>query len=148
MVYDAAGTKAFDFGPIRLWIDRMAHLAQAEMWLEVIAPDTAEAASHLADAGVVRCDDVEKLPPDLDGFWILNPAGIVHLVCAPESDEVGRGNADRSGVSRATHATGAQARQLHLGLFGLESCPRRRNAPTMPPVRRRETRLHRRNCGR
>ena len=67
----------------------MAHLAQAEMWLELIAPDTAEAASHLADAGVVRCDDVEKLPPDLDGFWILNPAGIVHLVCAPESDEVG-----------------------------------------------------------
>ena len=42
LVYDAAGTKAFDFGPIRLWIDRMAHLAQAEMWLELIAPDTAD----------------------------------------------------------------------------------------------------------
>ncbi len=88
LVYDAAGTKAFDFGPIRLWIDRMAHLAQAEMWLELIAPDTAKAAAHLAAAGVVRCDEVERLPPDLDGFWILNPAGIVHLVCAPESDEV------------------------------------------------------------
>lgn len=86
IVYDAVGTKAFDFGPIRLWIDRMAHLAQAEMWLELIAPDTAAAGQHLAAAGVVRCDEVEKLPPDLDGFWILNPAGIVHLVCAPESD--------------------------------------------------------------
>jgi catechol 2,3-dioxygenase-like lactoylglutathione lyase family enzyme len=88
LAYDAIGTKAFDFGPIRLWIDRMPHLAQAEMWLELIAPDTAEAARHLAEAGVVRCDEVEKLPPDLDGFWILNPAGIVHLVCAPETDEV------------------------------------------------------------
>jgi hypothetical protein len=88
MVYDAPGTKAFDFGPIRLWIDRMAHLAQAEMWLELIAPDTASAARHLSAAGVVRCDEVEKLPPDLDGFWILNPAGIVHLVCAPEHDPV------------------------------------------------------------
>jgi len=86
VVYDAVGTKAFDFGPIRLWIDRMPHLAQAEMWLEVIAPDTTEAGQHLAGAGVVRCDEVEKLPPDLDGFWILNPAGIVHLVCAPESE--------------------------------------------------------------
>jgi hypothetical protein len=35
---------------------------------------------------VVRCDEVEKLPPDLDGFWIMNPAGIVHLVCSPEAD--------------------------------------------------------------
>jgi catechol 2,3-dioxygenase-like lactoylglutathione lyase family enzyme len=84
MVHDGPGTTAFDFGPIRLWIDRMAHLAQAEMWLEVVAPDTGAAARRLAAAGVVRCDEVEKLPPDLDGFWILNPAGVVHLVCAPE----------------------------------------------------------------
>ena len=86
LVYDAVGTKAFEFGPIRLWIDRMPHLAQGEMWLEVVSPDTAAAARYLADSGVVRCDEVEKLPPDLDGFWVLNPAGIVHLVCAPESD--------------------------------------------------------------
>ena len=30
IVYDAVGTKAFEFGPIRLWIDRMPHLAQGE----------------------------------------------------------------------------------------------------------------------
>ena len=78
LVYDAVGTKAFEFGPIRLWIDRMPHLAQGEMWLELVAPDTAGGRAHLAGAGVVRCDEVEKLPPDLDGFWILNPAGIVH----------------------------------------------------------------------
>ena len=28
------------------------------------------------------------LKPDLDGFWILNPAGIVHLVCSPEAEEL------------------------------------------------------------
>lgn len=84
-VYDAVGTKAFEFGPIRLWIDRMPHLTQGEMWLELVSPDTEAAARHLAESGVVRCDEVEKLPPDLDGFWILNPAGIVHLVCSPES---------------------------------------------------------------
>lgn len=87
MVYDAAGTKAFEFGPMRLWIDRMPHLAQGEMWLELVATETGAAAAHLAAAGVVRCDEVEKLPPDLDGFWILNPAGIVHLVCSPEAED-------------------------------------------------------------
>jgi catechol 2,3-dioxygenase-like lactoylglutathione lyase family enzyme len=86
MVYDAVGTKAFEFGPLRLWIDRMPHLAQGEMWLELVASDTARAAEHLASRGAVRCDEVEKLPPDLDGFWIMNPAGIVHLVCSPEAD--------------------------------------------------------------
>ena len=86
MVYDAAGTKAFEFGLLRLWIDRMPHLAQGEMWLELVAADTGAAARHLAANGVVRCDEVEKLPPDLDGFWIMNPAGIVHLVCSPEAD--------------------------------------------------------------
>ena len=86
IVYDAVGTKAFEFGPLRLWIDRMPNLAQGEMWLELVAVDTESAAAHLAAHGVVRCDEVEKLPPDLDGFWILNPAGIVHLVCSPEAD--------------------------------------------------------------
>ena len=86
MVYDAVGTKAFEFGPLRLWIDRMPHLAQGEMWLELVAANTTAAAAHLAASGVVRCDEVEKLPPDLDGFWIMNPAGIVHLVCSPEAD--------------------------------------------------------------
>lgn len=88
LVYDAVGTKAFEFGPIRLWIDRMPHLAQGEMWLELVASDTAAAAEHLAASGVVRCNEVERLPPDLDGFWILNPAGIVHLVCSPEAEEL------------------------------------------------------------
>ena len=50
------------------------------MWLEVIADDVAAASQHLADAATVRCDGIEALPPDLQGFWIVNPADVVHLV--------------------------------------------------------------------
>jgi hypothetical protein len=35
----------------------------------------------------VRCDPIEKLPPGFDGCWILNPAGIVHLVRGPEQND-------------------------------------------------------------
>jgi hypothetical protein len=71
---------AFEFGPGVLWIDRVEHLSQAEVWLEVIADDVAAADTHLAAAGTVRCAGVEALPPDLPGFWIVNPADVVHLV--------------------------------------------------------------------
>jgi catechol 2,3-dioxygenase-like lactoylglutathione lyase family enzyme len=71
---------AFEFGPGVLWIDRVDHLSQAEVWLEVIADDVAVAESHLAGTGTVRCDGVEALPRDVEGFWVVNPADVVHLV--------------------------------------------------------------------
>jgi len=71
---------AFEFGPCVLWIDRVEQLSQAEVWLEVIADDVAGAGKHLADAATVRCDGIEALPSDLQGFWIVNPADVVHLV--------------------------------------------------------------------
>jgi hypothetical protein len=57
-------------------------MSQAELWLEIVTNDTAEAARALADAGVVRCDDVEVLGEGLDGFWISSPCAIIHLVDA------------------------------------------------------------------
>lgn len=72
----------FAFGDKRLWIDSVPTLSQAEVWLEVVADDMQAAAAHLAAAGVVRCDAIEPLPPDVKGFWILSPSGIVHLVDA------------------------------------------------------------------
>ena len=125
------GTKAFEFGPIRLWIDRMPHLAQGEMWLELVAPRHDSGRQHLEAAGVVRCNEVEKLPPDLDGFWILNPAGIVHLVCSPEPRS-GRGatRADAiEGVSRTALATAARAQAGQLDRCGLDLEAARRDAP-------------------
>lgn len=70
----------FVFGASRLWIDRVAGMSQAELWLEVTADDPEAAAEHLAAAGVVRCDEIEALEPDSPRFWITTPAAIVHLV--------------------------------------------------------------------
>ena len=57
-------------------------MSQAELWLEIVTDDTAEAADALNKAGVVRCDDIEDLGNGFDGYWIASPAAIVHLVCA------------------------------------------------------------------
>lgn len=78
----AVGTSVrFRFGANVLWIDEVATLSQAELWLEVVASDTAAAADHLAAQGVVRCDAIEPLPEGFDGFWITSPAATIHLVC-------------------------------------------------------------------
>ncbi len=70
----------FDFGGKRLWLDRVPHLSQTEIWLAVETADAPAASSHLAAKGVIRCDDIEPLPEVFSGFWIVSPAGIVHLV--------------------------------------------------------------------
>lgn len=70
---------SFQFGGNRLWIDETPAMSQAELWLEVVTDDTKAAAEILAEAGVTRCDAIEDIG-DLDGFWISNPANIIHLV--------------------------------------------------------------------
>jgi hypothetical protein len=70
----------FAFGDKQLWIDRVPILSQAEVWLEVVTDDLAAAETALEDWGVVRCDEIEPLPDGFQGFWIANPASIIHLV--------------------------------------------------------------------
>lgn len=70
----------FAFGANRLWIDRVEAMSQAELWLEITVADLRAAEARLRAAGVVRCDEIEQLPPDMQGFWIANPASIIHLV--------------------------------------------------------------------
>ncbi len=83
--FDAkAPAVGFEFGPNRLWIDEAPMLSQAEVWLELFTDDFPDAAEHLAAAGVVRCDAIEALGADFKG-WIVNPAGIVHLVREPDA---------------------------------------------------------------
>ena len=79
-VSDRGESKLVEFGPIRLWLDRCPQISQTELWLEVVASNTDEAAKHLKDQGVVRCDPIEKLPDGFRGFWITSPADVVHLV--------------------------------------------------------------------
>jgi hypothetical protein len=69
-----------EFGPNRLWLDRVPTMTQAEVWLEIIANDLTVADEQLRQAGTVRCDAVEPLPKDYPGFWITSPAQVVHLV--------------------------------------------------------------------
>lgn len=58
-------------------------MSQAELWLELAASDIPEAAKHLAESGVVRCDQIEPLPEGYEGFWISSPASIIHMVAKP-----------------------------------------------------------------
>ena len=63
-----------------MWVDKVDGLSRAEVWLELNTDDIKGAADHLGSAGVVRRDEIEKLPEGFEGFWIQNPASIIHLV--------------------------------------------------------------------
>lgn len=77
----------FAFGANRLWIDLVDGLSQAEVWLELSTTDVQSAARHLTSAGIVRRDEIEPLPADFEGFWIQNPASIIHIVKKPDQDQ-------------------------------------------------------------
>ena len=73
-------TPRFKFGDKVLWIDKVVGLSQAEIWLQICTDDPDEAARHLEQQGVVRCDEIELLPEGFKGFWISSPANIIHLI--------------------------------------------------------------------
>lgn len=78
---------AFRFGGIRLWVDRCPQFSRAEVWLQMVTDDASKAAEYLNGKEVVRCDEIERLPEGFDGFWIVNPAGVVHLITGPQDAE-------------------------------------------------------------
>lgn len=71
---------AFEFGDKVLWIDRIDSLSQAEIWLEIVTDDVEKASEYFESKGCIRRDEIETLPKGLKGFWISNPANIIHLV--------------------------------------------------------------------
>ena len=75
---------AFQFGKVCLWIDRVANISHADIWLEVGTDDTSAASTYLEDQGVLHRDEVEDLPDGFDGFWVSSPSGVIHLVAGPE----------------------------------------------------------------
>lgn len=84
-ITDKTPAIGFILGPNRLWIDEAPMLSQAEIWLELFTPDFAATEKQMAAHGIVRCDSVEPLPEGFKGGWIINPAGIVHMVREPEA---------------------------------------------------------------
>ena len=69
-----------EFGPNRLWLDRSGHFSQAEIWLEITTDNILKAADYLSRRGTVRRDEIESLPEGFEGFWICNPADVIHLI--------------------------------------------------------------------
>lgn len=72
----------FEFGDKILWIDRIAGISHAEIWLEIVTDDVDKAADYLELHHCVRCDEIEPLPDGFKGFWLSNPANIIHLVAS------------------------------------------------------------------
>ena len=71
---------AFEFGSMTLWLDSVAALSQAEIWLEINTGDLASAQSALAEAGCVIRNEVEQLPEGFEAFWVSTPSNLIHLV--------------------------------------------------------------------
>jgi hypothetical protein len=74
------GGYLFKFGDKSLWIDKIPGIRRAEVWLEVMTEDLEAASEYLKKSNCIRRDEVEPLPKGFKGFWIANPANIIHLV--------------------------------------------------------------------
>jgi hypothetical protein len=80
VIEEESASVVLAFGANRLWLDRAGQFNQAEIWLEIFTDDIPAASDHLNRRGVLRRDGIEPLPEEFDGFWICNPADIIHLV--------------------------------------------------------------------
>ena len=80
LIEEEADGCIFQFGPNRLWLDKVPNLSQPDIWLEIETNDTEAAASFLKVSGAPRRDEVEQLREDFDGFFISAPNGVIHLV--------------------------------------------------------------------
>ena len=73
----------FDFNGFTLWLDRVPHQAQADLWLELFSDDPDAA---LARLGSPLRDEREPLE-GVTGHWTSDPAGTVLLVRQPREGE-------------------------------------------------------------
>ncbi|WP_295048076.1 hypothetical protein [uncultured Paracoccus sp.] len=73
----------FDFNGFTLWLDRVPHQSQADVWLELFSdyPDAA-----LDQLQSPRRDELEPLD-GVTGHWTSDPAGVVVLVRKPREGE-------------------------------------------------------------
>ncbi|WP_226782892.1 VOC family protein [Oceaniglobus trochenteri] len=66
----------FAFGSLTLWIDRVAHQSQVDVWIELFDDDPDAALRRL---GSPCRDELEPLT-DVTGHWTSDPAGTVILL--------------------------------------------------------------------
>ncbi len=67
---------AFEFGDMTLWIDRVEHQSQVDVWLELFSDQPDQALTQLGSP--IR-DELEPLE-GVNGHWTSDPAGVVLLV--------------------------------------------------------------------
>ena len=70
----------FKFGDKNLWIDKIPGISQAEVWFEVVTEDIEVASDYFMENNCIRRDEIEPLPEGFKGFWLANPANIIHLI--------------------------------------------------------------------
>jgi catechol 2,3-dioxygenase-like lactoylglutathione lyase family enzyme len=80
------GSVGFDFDGKSIWIDRVEALSHAEIWLELRADDVSEAEAYFEEQGIIRRDEIEKLPDDFSGFWVSTNSDLIHLVSGNQSN--------------------------------------------------------------
>src|SRR5919206_261208 len=61
LIEEEADGCIFQFGPNRLWIDKVPNLSHPDIWLELETNDTEAAAAYLKVHGVPRRDEIEQL---------------------------------------------------------------------------------------
>lgn len=66
----------FEFGTMTLWIDRVMHQSQVDVWIELFDDDPDAA---LARLGSPRRDELEPLT-GVTGHWTSDPAGTIVLL--------------------------------------------------------------------
>jgi hypothetical protein len=69
-------TVSFEFGGMTLWIDRVPHQSQSDVWLELFSDEPSKALEHL---GAPRRDELEPLD-GVEGHWTSDPCGVILLV--------------------------------------------------------------------
>ena len=81
-------SRAFQFGPVTLWVDRVEGASRTDVRLELFTEDADDAADWLARQGTPVRDELEPLD-GVRGHWISDPAGVVHLLyeTLPDGEE-------------------------------------------------------------
>lgn len=81
VIQETDDSVAFEFGGLTLWLDRVMHQSQTDIWLELLADDPKVALQQL---GSPKRDELEPLH-GIRGHWTSDPAGIVILVRSEKS---------------------------------------------------------------
>ncbi|NJK88535.1 MAG: hypothetical protein HC923_03475 [Myxococcales bacterium] len=76
VVEETENSTSFEFNGFTLWIDKVAHQSQVDVWLELFSDDPDAALERM---GAPLRDELEPLNGVI-GHWTSDPAGTVLLV--------------------------------------------------------------------